>query len=253
MKLKFIQINIYKGKFLDALVDFLKEEKPDFISMQEVTTNKLNNCSDKTLNLFEYIKEKLGYDGVYNGDTKLVDDQNSSFGNAVLTKLPVVGSNVVILNQFRSLTLSEMDHGQEVWPHVSRHVLDLLVKVDEKNIHAMSWHGAWTAPPQDTEITVNQAQKVADYLKGLGEPFILGVDMNAIMQSKAVETVSEAANNLMIGSGVLQTTHPKVHKIVPRGFLVDYIFTSPEFKLKSLRVPQVTISDHLPVIAELEI
>ena len=253
MLIKFIQVNIYKGKYLDSLVEFLKNEKPDFVTMQEVTTYKLNNWDDKGIDLFEYIKGELGYEGVYNGDLKLEGSLESTFGNAVLTKFPVVGSNVLVLNEFRPLTFAEIDHGEDIWPFVPRHVLDLTVQVENQNVHAMSWHGAWTAPPQDTEITVGQATKVADYLRGLSEPFILGVDMNAIPQSKSAENISEAANNLMLGSNVVQTTHPTIHKIAPRGFLIDYIFTSPEFKLKSLKVPLVTVSDHLPVIAELEL
>ena len=121
-----------------------------------------------------------------------------------------------------------------------------------QKIRAISWHGAWTAPPTDTEETLRQAKLVTDYLTFLKEPFILGCDMNAVPQGKSAGLINQSANNLMMNSGVLQTNHPKVHKIAPRGFLIDYIFTSSHFKLKKLEVPQFTISDHLPVIAELE-
>ncbi|HLA04031.1 MAG TPA: hypothetical protein VJ065_02220, partial [Patescibacteria group bacterium] len=121
-----------------------------------------------------------------------------------------------------------------------------------RKVSAISWHGAWTAPPTDTDETLRQAKEVANYLKNLKEPFILGCDMNAVIQGKTAGLISQSANNLMMNSQVLQTTHPKIHKIAPRGFLIDYIFTSPHFKLKKLEVPQVTISDHLPVVAELE-
>ena len=47
---KFIQINIYKGQYLEALTGFLKDRDPDFISMQEVTAGEQNLC-DKNLDL----------------------------------------------------------------------------------------------------------------------------------------------------------------------------------------------------------
>lgn len=253
MDLKFIQVNIYKGGYFDALVDFLRQEKPDFISMQEVTTGKLNYTDDKTINLFRELKDKLGMEGVYNVDLKLEGDEGSTFGNAVLAKFPIVNSHREVLSEFRPLTLEEIEEDQEIWGKVPRHVLDLTVDVNGQQVHAMSWHGAWTAPPADNVETLKQAKKIAEYLKSLDDPFILGCDSNAVLQSRTIQTINEVATNLMEGSGILQTTHPKIHKIVPRGYLIDFIFVSPHFKLKSIKAPLVTVSDHLPVVAELEL
>ena len=57
--LKFIQINIYKGKYFEALLDFLKKQDADVITMQEVTVGGFNLTDDKSVNLFEILKEKL--------------------------------------------------------------------------------------------------------------------------------------------------------------------------------------------------
>ena len=252
-KLKFIQVNIYKGKYLDALVDFLQKEDPDLVAMQEVTTEKQNNCEDKSLNLFEFLKEKLGLDGAYDGHLKLAGEPDSTLGNAVLSRFPILGSKIIALHEFRALTKKEIEHVQSVWRVIPRGLLDLVVNVDGKKVHAMSWHGAWTAPPTDTPETMRQAKMAADYLQSINEPFILGADLNNVPTSKTVEIVNKVATNLMLGSNIKQTTHPKVHKIVPRGFLVDYIFISPRFKLESLSVPDVLVSDHLPVVVTLSL
>lgn len=251
--IKFIQVNIYKGAYLENLLNFLGEQKPDVISMQEVSSGKINEYSDKTANLLDLIRDKLGYKGVFNSDFKLVDDPSSSFGNAVLTRLPVLDSHIEVLKEFRPLTLKEVNSGVEVWPLIARHVLDLMIDVDGKKVHMMSWHGAWTAPPQDTEETVSQAKLVAEYLISLSEAFVLGCDSNELLQSETIQTINEVAVNIMEGSGILQTTHPEIHKIVPKGYLIDYIFTSRDIKVNSLNVPAVTVSDHLPVVAELEV
>ena len=251
--LKFIQINIFKGKYLDDLLNFLEREKPDVVSMQEVTAGQMNACDDKSVSLYDVIANKLGYSGVYNGDLKLEGDPKSSFGNAVLTRLPVLGSHVEVLHDFRAVTMHEFLSEPAIWAQVPRQVLDLIVDVDGKKVHTMSWHGAWTAPPQDTEETIRQAKKIAEYLISLNEPFILGCDSNELLQSETIQTINEVAVNIMEGSGILQTTHPKIHKIVPRGYLVDYVYTSKDIKVNSVEVPQVTISDHLPVVADLDV
>ena len=59
MKIKALQVNIWKGKFLDGLVEFLKREDPDIIFMQEVTTGALNFYENKSVDLFEELKDRL--------------------------------------------------------------------------------------------------------------------------------------------------------------------------------------------------
>lgn len=254
MRIKFVQVNIYLGKFLDELVDFLTAEKPDLVSMQEVSTNNFNLFENKDVNLFEVLKKKLGMYGTYYGDVRLEGDPTSVFGNAVFSRFPVVNSNVVVLKTSRPIKVEELyGYHPELFEQTYKHLLDLEVNIDGKSTHIMSWHGAWTAPPHDTRETLRQATLVYDHLKRINGPFILGGDLNAIPTSKTVGLIESVAVNLMKGKGVEMTTNPKVHKIAPRGYLIDYIFTSRDIKLIQLDVPQITVSDHLPVVAELEI
>ena len=254
MTVKFIQVNAYMGKYLDELVDFLKSEDPDFISMQEVTTNDFNLCSNKDISLFEYFSDKLKMHGEFNGDLKLAGHPDSVFGNAVFSRFPVIHRKVVVLKSFRPLTLAELsgDSG-EFREQIDRHLLDAQISINGKLMHVLCWHGAWTAPPHDTDETSRQADIVYDYMRTINEPFILGGDLNAIIGSKTVNLMSTIANNVMLNSKVSMTTNPKVHKIAPRGYLIDFIFTSQDIRLIDLTVPEITVSDHLPVIAWLEI
>ena len=250
-KIKFIQINIFKGKYLDSLIAYLTQEDPDFIAMQEVTSRGFNLTDDKGANLFEELRKRLGMDGVYNGDLKLRDDPQSTFGNAVFSKHKILSSNVVILKTSEPVTLEELDgeSAAEIRPLISRHLLAARIELFGKEIEIMSWHGAWTAPPVDTAETLRQSRLVANYLNSLRVPFILGGDLNNTPDSKTVSLINKVANNLMLGSSVVQTTHPKIHKIAPRGYLIDYIFTSKDIKMIKIGVPQITVSDHLPVVA----
>ena len=252
-ELKIIQVNIFKGKYLDNLVKFIKEEDPDLITMQEVTAGNFNLYEEKSANVFNILKEKLGYFGVFNGDLKIKNDSKSEFGNAVFSKYEIISKAVIVLKPFREITMEELDgNGEDIRELIPRHLLDAVIKVEGNKIHVISWHGAWTAPPTDTNETLKQADKVAAYLDSLDDAFLLGGDLNNIVTNKTVGTINKVANNLMINSGVVQTTHPTIHKIAPKGFMIDYIFTSSHFKLKNLYVPQIIVSDHLPVIVEVK-
>lgn len=251
MKLKFIQINIYHGKYLADLVKFIKAEQPDFVSMQEVTGGKLNLVY-KTGNLVEILKKELSMEAIFNPDIVLSDDPSSFWGNAVFSRHEIAEKKVKILKAFETIREPEI-RDENLFDKRPRHILDGRVKIGDFYMHILSWHGAWNAPPHDTEETLRQATLACEYIKSLDEPFILGCDLNATAEQETVKMVGEVAKNWIIGQNVVQTTHPTVHKIAPRGYLVDYIFTSFDFKLVSFGVPQILVSDHLPVVAEFEI
>ena len=253
-RVKIVQVNIYKGRYLDALVDFLVSERPDFVTMQEVTTNAFNLYEDKTVSMFDLLCRRLKMHGVFNGDLKLKGDETSVFGNAVFSKYPIVGKNILELKTFRPVTIEELDGVRgNIREKIDRHLLDARIDFWGRTLHVLSWHGAWTAPPQDNDETYRQAQTVFEYLKNIDFKFILGGDLNAVRESKTVQLISSISNNFMNNSKIHGTLNLSVHKIAPMGYLIDYIFASKGTKLNKLSVPQITVSDHLPVIAEVEI
>lgn len=247
---KFIQLNIYKGKFLNKIVDFLKEEKPDFASLEEVTRGSVNFWKDKSIDTAVYIKEALRYEEVYNYDFQ-VKNPPGAFGLAVLSRFPIKRTNILRLREPQTVEFAKTKD-KKWFPLIPRQLLDSEVDYQGTDLHIMTWHGAWTPTPADTEETLRQARLVSDYLRGTSKPFILGVDANALPESKTISLINKVANNLMTGAGVKYTTNPKIHKARPKAFPIDFIFTSHHFKLISLKVPQITISDHFPVIAQLE-
>lgn len=252
MKLKVVQVNIFKGMYLDALVLFLKREAPDFVTMQEVTCGVVSNHKDKSENIFEYIRQALGLNGVFHNDVRVVGHPDVLHGNAVLSKYNILESDQIVLKVQGPLTVYEFnDPG--MFPEFPRSIVDASVDLDGKLIHVLSLHGAWTAPPADTLETLRQARLVASHLESLDGPFIMGADMNTTPGMQVIRAIEEVAQNLMLDSGIKRTTHPKVHKVAKKELLVDYIFASKEFKRLSIKASNVLVSDHLPVVAQLEI
>src|SRR3990167_5259917 len=163
--IKFVQINIYKGQYLEALTGFLKDQNPDFISMQEVTAGELNLC-DENLDLFEYFKKELNLNGVVDKVTKPTDSKDGYLGNAVFSKFEISDSEVLVLKTFEGLTLAKIEMVDN-FPLFSRHLISAECTVYGRKVSAISWHGAWTAPPTDTDETLRQAKEVAAFLKNL--------------------------------------------------------------------------------------
>lgn len=241
------------GKYLNQLVSFLAKEDPDVITMQEVSYGEMNLCEDKSIKVYENLKKVLNLNGFFGQTQQMYQPQNSGWGNAILTRHKIISSNTINLKKFNPININDFKNERELSPFFSRCLVDCTIDFGTFSVATMSWHGAWTAPPHDTDETLRQAKMVAVHLKNCDLPFVLGGDLNITPGSKTVQTIEEVANNWMKDSGVLQTTNPVNHKMRPLGFMIDYVFSSDNFKLKSLTVPQVTISDHLPVVAVLEL
>ena len=251
MKLKIIQINIFKGKYLDNLVQFLKVEDADFITMQEVSRGIVSNHTS-SVDIFSYLMDTLGLNGVFHNDVEVVGHPDVLHGNGVLTKYRILESSQIPLKRNRPLTVREFGD-RKFFPVFPRSIVDAKVDVSGALIHALSLHGAWTAPPTDNAETLRQSELIAKHLKSLDEPFIMGADMNTTPKMQVIKLIEKAAQNFMKGSGIKRTTHPQVHKVAYKELLVDYIFASKEFKRLSIKAPAVLVSDHLPVVAEVEL
>lgn len=243
---------MYKGKYLDALIEFINKESPDFVSMQEVSSGILNYFEGKSANLFEIVKSRIEMDGVFHNDMEIAEQPMATLGNAIFSKWPILSSTQVFLKKSEgALTLDEFNDIQN-FPEMPRSLIDATIDFNGKNIHILSAHGAWTAPPTDTEETARQATIIVDHIKTIQAPFIFGADLNMPPDSQVVKSVSQVAKNLMTGSAISQTTHPTMHKIAPKGYLIDYVFVSKEFKKNKIEAPEILVSDHLPVVAQLE-
>lgn len=249
--IKFIQINTYKGKYLEQLARFLKEEDPDIVTMQEVSSYQANYYADKNVDTFEYLRNQTGLNAIFDPMMVFVDSPHAFVGNAVFSKFPIKSSKQIVLKNFDGLKL-EMFEQRQYFPELPRTMVDAVCEINGKAVHVLSAHGGWSAPPQDTPETLRQSQIIAGYLQNLKEPYVLGADMNMPPDKEVIRKISRVSNNLMDGSGIQYTTHPTMHKIAPIKLMIDYIFTSHHFKKVSLDTPRILVSDHLPVIAQLK-
>lgn len=258
LKLKMIQVNIWKGQFLDALVAFLQKENPDIITVQEVTAGEENSCPDKTIDLFTYLRDALSMSGAVNRTFGFHGDAYAYHGIAVLVRGDVLSQKEAWLRPYAEFpkTYEEVGEDAGLFPLLPRAVLDATVRIRGATFHVLSVHGAWNKDPIDTPEKLRQAKLIAEYIVTLGnESFLLGGDLNMTPGSQVIQMIDAVARNAMKDSGVITTLHPTIHKTAkekPQGLLVDYIYTSPHFTVKKIDVPVVAVSDHLPVVGILE-
>ncbi len=72
--MKFLQLNIYKGRCLKELIAYINKEQFDLLHLQEVTSGVLSFADDT----FETLKRATGLHGTLVMDSK-VDQQANSY------------------------------------------------------------------------------------------------------------------------------------------------------------------------------
>lgn len=120
------------------------------------------------------------------------------------------------------------------------------------NVHGVSKPGH----KLDTSLRLRQSQtilKLAEKFKG---PKIIGGDFNLLPRTKSVKMIEKAGYlNLITQFGIKTTRNSLSWSKFPnkKQYFADYVFTSPEIKIANFEVPQVKVSDHLPLILDFEV
>lgn len=242
---KLITYNIWHGKYLERVIDFLREEDADVICLQEVAT-KGQGVGPKDINIYEIIKSELGYAGVFAPMVEFDEGGGLyNFGLAILTKGKTLHEETHFY--FRDFQrFEEWERNRYRWP---RAVLRADVGLQGERMTVFTTHFLVTPEASVTDYQLKAAYRLREYLDQY-DNFILCGDMNTPFGTETYELLSEG---LVDGSPVDKPTlHPTIHRVGHLGYHVDYVFLKGEqFEVKESWVPEVDGSDHLPVVVEL--
>ena len=109
----------------------------------------------------------------------------------------------------------------------------------------------------DTPARLRQSERIIKFFKDKKWPKIIGGDFNLMPQTKSVRMFEEAGyRNLIKDFKIKRTRNRLTWEQFPneeKQYFADYVFVSPEVKVKKFKVPHIETSDHLPLILEFEI
>jgi len=118
----------------------------------------------------------------------------------------------------------------------------------------------------DTDVRLNQSSKIIKSFDFNGVPRIIGGDFNLLPETKSIKIFEEVGYKNLINEFGIKSTRNRLaweqaegqykkegRKFFGRQYFADYVFVSPEIKVKNFEVPDVEISDHLPLILDFEV
>ena len=266
--MKVIQLNCWKFNYLQEIIGFLKSEKPDIINLQEVSSGKFNKNNFNIWEPFEHLKIELGMDGIFAPFTGLQSEDGtfSEAGNGFLTNLEIVDFGInfekslppyTIYKDSDDLIQTVLKNDKSKYYNIFREPKNFIWSVlqkDGKYFRNITTHYTASYNCTETIQMLDQTESIISFLKQTKDlPTIFTGDLNIHPNSASVAKLKQELTQLSCNE--INTLNPKIHPAFsngnPEGWKVDYIFEKG-FEVKKYSVPQITISDHLPLVVEVE-
>lgn len=231
--MKLLFLNLWHGKLIEPLSDFLASQPSvDGFCFQEADGA-----------IIDHIETVLpGY--VFIRAEKRIDERNGYF----LTT--AVRSDAVILS---SSPVSESDEGLG---------LGLLVRFEYqgRRFSVLNIHGIPRATPnmdtkRDTPSRTLQSEVLLAAVAGVDDSVVIGGDFNLLPDTESVDFFRRAGYRDLIREYSIPTTrnHLVWDRFPGEDYKYsDYVFVSPGLTVREFSVFDIEVSDHLPILVEVE-
>lgn len=253
MQMKFITLNIwFGGKIWDNILEFIHEEKPDVLMLQEVYDGHDQNLEKRFRTMEEFLNEFgefLPYSAF--GATVLDTGVNVPWGNAVFSKFPILASNTI----FFDLPFTKYDFRVDSDPRLAAEgMLEARLDVDGKELFVYSWHGVWNNHGGDSKERLIMKDVIVKTLAGK-EYVIIAGDANIRPDTTVMKEIEENLNLNNVFGDSLQSTFNMKHKDNPELAYesVDKLLVTKNIKVVEHEMPRVDVSDHYPLKAIIEL
>ncbi len=211
---------------LEDFAKFIKKQSPDFVALQEADCRNYRTATPQH-NGRDFIAELARQTGMFGLFGKAIDFAGGYYGVGILSKYPYIAMKKTMLPNPK---------GNE-----QRVVLEAVFELPCDTIVMACTHLDYEYP----EVIEEQSEFLCAHFARYKMPVIIAGDFNATPGDRAIITMSQNWNGI---SGNLPTypTEAPDKKL-------DYIFvdTRHNWETVNVEIPQISLSDHLPVVCKL--
>ena len=216
--------NMQRERNIDFAASVIREVQPDFVTINEVRVN----TSDVQVNQADELGRLAGYYPVFG---KSIDILGGEYGNAFLTRWPLVEWKVVQIPDRRSEEKASYEH---------RTVLRCVIEKNGKRLTVLGSHFGLAKVEHDSAV-----ETVMGILEKEENPVILMGDFNMTPDNPKLQPVFAAMHDTANYTDDIKTFSSEDPKIK-----IDYILYTDPLKADSLRTIDTQNSDHRPLVAE---
>lgn len=247
--IKLIQYNIARGGDFSGLKDFLAEQNPDLITMQEVTGYSANTGNvAPTADTFDEITNATRLFSAGLAKSIVEPDQLGYQAVALLSCYPKA--------HFDEYVIGDGDLG----PTEKKKLLVGQFKtVDdlESAFVVSTAHLSHTDGFTSSESRLAQVRKLLDVLLPLSQkfPLVFAADLNVIPDSTEVHLMSKYFSSVFEYDSITYRGEMQalIENIPTTSAVVDYVFINDRIDIVKREIPEVYFSDHYPLVVEFQL
>lgn len=260
--MKIICLNTWGGRIFNPLINFLKQQSndTDIFCLQEIYSSlDKKEHRDIRANLLEEIKKILpGYTPIFFPSLKGFDTEKPpeevnfelEYGNTIFVKKDIKIKIYQSFFIYKDSVKLKVDLSNIPTP-----LQKMVINLNNKNYAILNFHGtSYPANKLDSESRLAEAKKVRAILDSTSEHKIIMGDFNLLPETQSLQIIGESLRNLIKEFQIERTRSTLSPYFGKPDFqkFADYAFLSKEINLKKFEVLQAEVSDHLPLVLEIE-
>jgi len=224
---------------LDSTAATIRAQSPDIVGLQEVDVHWADRSAfaDQVTELAAKLGMEARYAPVYVLPGLTPGAAPREFGVALLSRYPIV--------RFRNDTIARLStQVQNPVPAPAPGLLDAVLDVHGQPVRVFNTHLDYR---KDPAVRTQQVREMLGFIGDLAVPTLVFGDLNAAPDAPELQPLLQRLRDAWSGSSAPGFTYPAdtPHE------RIDYVLVSPQFTVRSIRVPDTQASDHRPVVAEL--
>lgn len=247
--MKLIQLNIWQGRIIKHVADFLKEQQPDILCMQEVYSSEQRVPNWDNFSSLEILQETLP-ELKYWFFAPLFE--HSVWGRQV-TQGNVIASRFPIASELVAFTHGHFVKNEELPPN-TRNFQTCEIDANGRKLAVVNHHAYWDKNPAGTPESVKSMEKVVDAIRLLPRPLIMCGDLNVRPETETMQLFNGLLENLS-ATRKLETTLTQVGAAInnKNQVVCDHILISPEITVNSFMTADRIVSDHKALILDFDL
>jgi exonuclease III len=248
--MKLISLNSWGCRITQPLLEFIQNNasSTDIFCFQEVLKDGSGRTvRDELKNGYEEIQKLLpnhtayfseyGEGGYYSEKSK---DLDFKYGIAIYVKSS--------LKQSFGEGITLYDLAKKWNDYSGRFAAGAAAAVLVEDYTIVNVHGLWQGSiKNDTEAKIEQSQKILKLAEKFNGKRIICGDFNLLPTTKSIQMIESEYKNLIQEYSIKDTRGDLYTKEIRYS---DYAFTDKAVSIKSFTLPNVTISDHLPLVID---
>lgn len=257
--MKLVSLNIQGGAQGERFFKYVDQaaKTADILCFQEVYDSKSHAIvtMGEHMDIYTQLQKRLkGFDSYYHPVSSRVGEYFRIKPKAILGLAIFVKKAVQTGEHFgkhvEGTLNGEVDfrNGKE-----ANAVQCLEVAVKTGNFWVMNFHGqSRPGDKLDTPKRLKQSKILVGMIKKLKGPKILCGDFNLMPNTKSVKMLEQAGMVNLIRKYKIKNTRNSVswQRYGHKQYFADFIFVTPEVRVKNFKVPYNLASDHLPMVVE---